>query len=179
MMMPEIKIICQLCGEVVAASTLDVLSYPVLGSMFESPDPHHGVPAPWQPGEVWADMRCPYGRIHRTMVSDDIIKTDLGMVRLPREGGPAFIDLSASVEIGREQIIDRTIMVSDDEAARIARATMKTENTDGKAKEGTEQPEDVQSVEANKEIFICGTCEKSFGSNKALGMHRRSHARAT
>jgi hypothetical protein len=177
-----LKVICQLCDEVVAFTTLDELAFPIRGGMFRSPDVAHGIPAPWQAYEEWEDMRCPYGRIHRAMVANDIIKTNKGMVRLNKYKHPsmaaAYFDLDANVIIDRSNIIDRSIMVPDDQAEAIARREVY-----GKAETGAGQPQDVQPVEEGKgkeatAVLICETCGASFKSKHALAGHRKAHGKA-
>jgi hypothetical protein len=116
-----LKVICQICGEVVATTTLEALSFPIKGSMFQSPDPAHGVPSPWIASEEWEDMRCPYGRIHRAMVCHGIIRTDQGIVVVPSDGTPARIDSSVRTEIDRNSIPDRTIVMPEERAAKMVR----------------------------------------------------------
>jgi hypothetical protein len=142
-----------LCEEIIAETTLEELSYPMRGSMFRSPDKSHGIPDPWLAYEEWADMRCPYSRTHRPMVNDDVIRTDAGMVRLSKSNGKgARFDYETTQEINRESIIDRTIMIPDDEAELRARMELqKGMRFDGETKEGAGQQEDAKPVEVQKE----------------------------
>jgi hypothetical protein len=128
------KAICQICGELFAEVSIEgskagnaipSLRYPLTGAMFGSPDPYHGVPAPFDPSAEWQFMMCPYGRIHRPMVQDDLVRTEQGMVRLPKDGSPAFIDPAAGGEVDRSCLDDATVLISDEEAERRVREEIK------------------------------------------------------
>jgi hypothetical protein len=133
------RVICQICGEFIAECSIEGVSmtveggpvlvkhtiaplrYPLSGAMFGSPDPTHAVPAPFDSSLDWEYMRCPYGRIHRPMVKDYLVKTHKGMVRLPKDGSPAFLDPTETGDVDRESVGDRMTTVSDRDAEKIAR----------------------------------------------------------
>ena len=178
------KAICQICGEVFAVVKPYTLSYPLDGGMFLSPDSAHGVAAPFFPGTPWEDFRCPYGRTHRPMVKDNEIWTDEGMLIIPKDGSPSYIDKERSNEVGRESIIDRCTTVSDEEAEILARkeldkGKMIDEQTNG---EDATAP-DAKPVEEDKEVeegeqanpamtaYVCRFCGKTFKTQQALAAH--------
>lgn len=150
------KALCQICGEVYAIVNIDTLRYPLTGAMFGSPDPFHGAPAPFAASLDWTFMRCPYGRIHRPMVQDDIVITDQGVVRLPKDGGAAFIDPTTTAEVDRHSIGDRVIQVSDEDAERVTRAA-------------------ISIGESRQPGFVCPTCGKECKNAFGLTGHKRSH----
>lgn len=173
-----LKVLCQVCGEHIANTTIEALSYPLKGSMFQSPDPAHGVPAPWQPAEEWEDMRCPYGRIHRAMVCHGIIQTDQGMVVVPSDGTPARIDSSVRMEIDRDSIPDRTIIMPEDQAAKLARAELGIADEDdtgepnGETEERKGEPEAGKSIPGEKkEGYECPVCGKQLKTERGRDQH--------
>jgi len=126
-------VICELCDQEIAVTTLDRLAYPFRGGMFDSPDPDHGIPAPWQANEEWADMRCPWGRIHRAMVTDFRLRTDRGMVIVNAGGARIDYEVTQRIEPGRESVSDR-----------------KQGNDHGKAEAGPGEPADGQPIKEKK-----------------------------
>lgn len=143
---------CMLCDEIVAITTLERLSYPIKGSMFDSPDPDHGIPTPWQPNEEWDDMRCPYGRIHRAMVTPRAILTESGIVAVNPDGASLDPDVPHQrIEVGRESISDRVMQVPDDVAEQIARAELNKGIGHGETEAGPGEPEDGQPIKVSKE----------------------------
>jgi len=194
------KAICQICGELFAEVSIErskggdvipSLRYPLTGAMFGSPDPYHGVPAPFEPSAEWQFMMCPYGRIHRPMVQDDLVRTEQGMVRLPKDGSPAFIDPAAGGEVDRSCLDDATVQVSDEEAERRVREGMGNAMeagaaaVAGAAREGLEagQPAAAPESEGRKDPagcpapgFTCKTCGRSFKSAAALKGHGKAHS---
>lgn len=142
---------CMLCEEIVAITTLERLSYPIKGGMFDSPDPDHGIPAPWQPNEEWADMRCPYGRIHRAMVTPRAILTESGIVCVNPDGASLDMEVTHQrVEVGRESISDRVMQVPDDVAEKIARAELNKGAGHGEAEAGPGEPADDKPIKEKK-----------------------------
>lgn len=166
------KVICQICGEKIGDTHLRDLRYPMTGAMFTTMDPVHQVPPPFHWSLTWEDFRCPYGRMHRPMVVDNQVLTDEGIVVLPRDGDQAYIDPRASTEVGRESIADRVIRISDEDAERIARETIKQESGNGKAEEEQRKQEDEQSVEGKAEI-PCPVCGKGFENELNMKRHQR------
>lgn len=148
-----LKVKCQICGEYIGVTSLEALAIPIMGHMFKSLDALHGVPDPWQPWEEWVDMRCPYGRIHRAMIVDNIVQTDKGMVRVNGDG--AHFDHSVNLDIGRESIQDRVLMVPENEADLRVRMEIAEEAAKhGKAETRAGEPEGGEPVEG-KEAEAC------------------------
>lgn len=87
----EISVFCQICSERIAVVDTERLSYPMIGAMFQSPDPAHGYPDPFAPSLDWEAMRCPYGP-HRPFLRDDQILTPAGLINLPQETQPATLE---------------------------------------------------------------------------------------
>lgn len=182
--MQTLKVICQICGEAIAMTTMEELSYPIMGGMFRSPDPAHGTPAPWQPGEAWEDMRCPYGRTHRAMVCHGIILTDQGIVVVPTSG-MARIDPSVRMDIDRNSISDRTIIMPEDQAAKLARTelgmaneigewpiTDDTGEPNGETEERKGEPEAGKSIPGEKkEGYECPVCGKQLKTERGRDQH--------
>lgn len=67
--MQDTRVICQICGEVIALVNLSDIRFPIQGTMFGSPDPFHGFPPPFPPESNWDNMRCPYGN-HRPFLDE-------------------------------------------------------------------------------------------------------------
>lgn len=91
-----LKLICEICGEVIADVDKDKLSFPLNGSMFISPDILHGVPDPFHPSLTWEDFRCPYGGTHRPIIKPNalLLMSSGGtraIVELPEDGTPPKI----------------------------------------------------------------------------------------
>ena len=120
------KVICQICGEVVAETDMARLSYPLRGGMFSSPDPVHGFPDPFESGLDWEFMRCPYGRTHRPFSLDNVIQTDQGMITLPRGNNAAPSLSEIQTPMNRQEIGDHTTLatVSDELAGDLVRSGM-------------------------------------------------------
>jgi len=138
-------VICQVCQERIATVDIDRLTYPLSGAMFESVDPEHQVPSPFDSGQEWETFRCPYGRTHRPMFKDNEILTPAGLIVIPKDGGTPFLT-EAPKENGREVICDRSFTFSEEEAARQVRKEYY-----GETEEGAGQPADGQPVEEEKE----------------------------
>ena len=155
------RMICQICdefvGEVSIEGVRDIapLRYPFRGSMVGSPDPYHGFPAPFDPSLDWEFMRCPYGRTHRPFIQDDIVKTNKGMIRLPKDGSLSYLDSISADEIDRDSIPDRVIQISEVEAGRVVKQQRQTS-------------EDFP--------FICLVCGKAFDKKMRLVGHMMSHS---
>lgn len=139
---------------------IEALHFPFRGSMVGSPDPFHGVPAPFEPSLEWEFLRCPYGRTHKPFVLEDVVKTHKGMVRLPRDGSQAFLDPDAPTEVGRESISDRVEQISDAEAERLVRGAL-------------EKPK----VDEKSFAFVCPACGKTFDKKNQLTGHMIAHKR--
>lgn len=139
-MSDTVIVICELCGERIAQTTLESLSYPVKGSMFTSVDPVHGVPDPWQPYEQWVDeLRCPYGRNHRFMTRDNKVLTDKGLVVIPRDGAPSRFKSTAEPEPEMD-FEEKMKAVTEGDGS---------DNGEAEAQQG--QPDNGESVEEKKE----------------------------
>lgn len=131
------KALCQICGEPFAEVSLSTLAYPLRGEMFLSADIPHGLPAPFTPGAEWLDMRCLYGP-HRPLAKPTEILTDQGTIMVKPGLSPAlWIDYAPPV--GRDGIMDRTIVMGEVEAERKVRAEIegygKTEIRQGEQKD--------------------------------------------
>ena len=82
----------------IASIDENTLRLPLDSSMFGSYWPERGLPAPWQDGLNWQEMKCPrFGRIPWTFMQDDTSKvmeqggpetilTDQGVIRLLEDG---------------------------------------------------------------------------------------------
>ena len=140
---------CQLCGEVYAEVDLVTLRHPIKGSMFKSPDPAHEFPEPFAPELDWEYMRCPYGRTHRPMIEGTGILTDQGMIRIPPDGGPSFLDNGVVDEVDRKKICDQAMTPSDEEAARMI----------------------GRPIDSKPSTFTCGNCGKVFPTRKGFRGH--------
>ncbi|MFH2075573.1 MAG: C2H2-type zinc finger protein [Pseudomonadota bacterium] len=163
------------------------LRYPFRGSMVGSPDAFHSIPAPFAPEIDFEFARCPYGRIHRPMVLDDAVLTHKGLVRLPKDGSPAYLDKTASTEVDRHSIGDRVIQVPDDVAERMAREAL-----DPKVFVSDEVPKDTifvmdkdtkiefvpPTLETRSPPFVCPVCDKVFETKRQLQGHMMSHKKA-
>jgi hypothetical protein len=79
MSVEELKVICQVCDEVVGLTTREELHLPLDGSMFHSKDERHDFPRPWADGTEWEWMQCPYGR-HRFSNYPNEVLTDQGVI---------------------------------------------------------------------------------------------------
>ena len=71
------KVICEICNEVIADVEPDKLALPFLGWMFKSPDKKHGFDPPFLHETTWEDMLCGYcGK--RPFTERDGFMTDAG-----------------------------------------------------------------------------------------------------
>lgn len=80
--------VCSIGGDYIGEHTKiasvdeESLKLPLDSSMFGSFWPERGLPAPWQPGLNWLEMKCPRcGRVPWTFMPDDT-------ARLVEQGGP-------------------------------------------------------------------------------------------
>ena len=85
--MSQIKILCEICSEHIAMADTDTLCKPMLGTMFTSPDPFHGVPAPFDLSATWVHMNCPWCR-RRPFMEEDQVLTDRGRITLSEIPAP-------------------------------------------------------------------------------------------
>jgi len=140
-------VICQVCQERIATVDIDRLTYPLSGAMFESVDPAHQVPSPFDSGQEWETFRCPYGRTHRPMFKDNEILTPAGLIVIPKDGGTPFLT-EAPKENGREVICDRSFTFSEEEAARQVRKEYYGETEEGAGQQADGQPveEEIEQV---------------------------------
>lgn len=108
-----LEIYCSVCRERIARVTpSSTLRYPLVGHMFQSPDPEHGFPAPFpDPNVTWVDMQCPWGP-HRPFFRDDEILTDQGVFTVMRDGSllPEEETPLEYRDPGRDCVIDREAM---------------------------------------------------------------------
>ena len=72
-----VKCLCEICGMEYGAVDTDKLFKPMRGSIFQSHDPHHGYPNPFQPEQDFESMRCIWGN-HRPFTEENRIKTEKG-----------------------------------------------------------------------------------------------------
>jgi hypothetical protein len=91
-----LKVVCEICGEVIAEVDTGFLSFPMTGAMFKSPDTHHQVPDPFDSRQTWEDFRCPFGRSHRPMIKPNalLLMSATGqkqLIELPEDGTPPRI----------------------------------------------------------------------------------------
>jgi len=151
--------------------------------MFGSADPEHQAPPPFDPSVTWSDdlkditpgHLCPYGRIHRAFVEFDLIKTDKGMVRLPKDGGPAFIEDGTTGNVDRHTVTDRVVEVSEEEAERMVRgrSPQKIAN-EALAKQIWPEAVDFSKVTKTPKVvpgFQCPICKKEFPTERQLKGH--------
>jgi hypothetical protein len=82
--MPELKIKCDICDEIIATADTEDLFQPITGAMFKSPDSFHGMDAPFHLSLTWETMRCPICRIRPFMVDYEIMTTD-GAYQIPEK----------------------------------------------------------------------------------------------
>jgi len=75
------KVICEICNEVIAEARPGDMSVPMLGKMFRSPDAFHGYNTPFLPDTEWEDMRCGYCN-QRPFTERDGFMTDKGYIRI-------------------------------------------------------------------------------------------------
>jgi len=183
--MNQLKLICQLCQEVIAKFDIEEVKFPIDGSMFKSPDKAHGIPDPFYPGADFEFMRCPYGG-HRPMILPDKILTDKGLLNLSPDGNHYFTEYTTDSErsfiLDREQL-DRPIpMMSDEEAERRARIDERTENVETEAEPG-KQADSEPIKEEEKEIpagkHFCRECDKEFVNLAGYTNHMRIKHKTT
>jgi len=165
--MSELIVKCDLCGEVIAKTTEEALSFPMTGAMFKSPDQDHGIPDPFDVSLSWEELRCPYGRTHRPFISQDAISTTTGRYRVAKNGDKgSFVENMP--EIGRESVIDSPRVPTDEQAEAITRAEIGDEPIENKEKAAPE----IVSHETNK--VTCDVCGREIGKRGYIA-HRKSH----
>lgn len=77
------KLICEICSDVIAEVLVDKLKFPMTGDMFDSPDKWHGLDAPFPKDARWEDFRH---FAHRPMIEPEYLLTDEGIISLPLDG---------------------------------------------------------------------------------------------
>lgn len=55
-----VRVRCDMCQEIIATLDRAAANLPLMGSMFSSADPHHGLPDPFPPDQEWLYMQCPH-----------------------------------------------------------------------------------------------------------------------
>lgn len=171
---PELFVICQICTAQIAKLSFTLssngsgskiavpgISYPLMGSMFLSPDTFHDVPPPFLPELDWDNFHCPYGG-HRPMAHRDKILTSEGVLNVPMDGSkPYFTEYLG--EMGREAAYDRDQepppAMSEADAEALVRRNMalsepKGDKINGKTDTRTRQEESNKSIEAKEEEVI-------------------------
>ena len=181
---PKIKVLCQLCDEVIAIIDLRTIKYPLTADMFKSHDADHGLPDPFYPGADWEFFKCPYGQ-HRPMSLPDHVRTELGMLFLPADGSTPFF---TETQDDRSYILDRGTLnplpvMSDEQAEAQARRENTIERKEHvQAEEQQGQQADQKPIEAKEETntkrntkpnLKCFQCDKSFKNRSGLLNHSR------
>jgi hypothetical protein len=75
------KVICEICNEVIAQVEPGDVFIPMLGKMFKAPDSFHGYDPPFLPDTEWEDMRCGYCN-QRPFTERDGFLTDEGYIKI-------------------------------------------------------------------------------------------------
>jgi hypothetical protein len=75
------KVICEICKEVIATVEMKDMAIPMVGSMFRSPDKAHGYDPPFLPDTTWEDMLCGYCN-HRPFTERDGFLTENGYMKI-------------------------------------------------------------------------------------------------
>lgn len=153
-----LEVICSVCRERIGRVSSLSLSYPLQGSMIESPDKAHGVPDPFPPEADWEHMLCPHARNHRPFFDDNKILTDKGTLIIPRDGGEIYL-VEPCFDADREDIFDRPLY-TESEAEQMVRDQIAA------SVEHASEP----VSEADK--LICPECGKEV-SRKGMSGHRR------
>jgi hypothetical protein len=75
------KVICEICNEVIAQVEPGSVTVPMFGKMFKTPDSFHGYDPPFLPDTEWEDMRCGYCN-QRPFTERDGFLTDEGYIKI-------------------------------------------------------------------------------------------------
>lgn len=202
-----IPVQCQICREHIGniralrqqdgTLTFPDLRIPLVGAMFLSPDPGHGILPPFHETHTWDMFRCPHGG-HRPIVTPNKILTGAGIVVVePDKGAVLGAEMTES---DRSWIMDRAVdeprAVSDEEAAAEYRRreamgrgpVVGEESTEAKdtAKNEDEEQSDGSNGGADGEReagaggegeatgkFVCDRCKNVFRSRSGLMRHRK------
>jgi hypothetical protein len=117
------------------------------------------------------------------MVCHGIIQTDQGMVVVPSDGTPARIDSSVRMEIDRNSIPDRTIVMPEDQAAKLAREELGLNEDEIEKGPETDEvirlqcmdlakwPKATAGETAGAMGFTCNICGKEVKTQRGLGQH--------
>lgn len=172
--MSELTVKCDLCGEVIAKTTEEAVSFPMTGAMFGSPDINHGIPDPFDKSLSWEEFRCPYGKTHRPFISQEALTTTTGQYRVAKDGiNGEFVD--NRMEIGRESVIDRPFAPTDEQAAAIVRAEIGAKPTGNNNEKATDDiPPKTEKAPYETVKIECDVCGRSFQQRGYLS-HRKSH----
>jgi len=135
----EVLLCCEICDldardHPIAAFFPKDIEYPINGSMFRSPDPEHGAPAPWHESLTWQWMKCPWcGNVPFAMDFDTLEEAE--DLRFPKQ----FLTLEGYIRI------DESIDTEESELVRSA--TLDDEPPTIEAPEPTLPVDRQQSVE--------------------------------
>lgn len=165
-----LEVICSVCRERIGRVSSLSLSYPLQGSMIESPDKAHGVPDPFPPEADWEHLLCPHGRNHRPFFDDNKILTDKGTLIIPRDGSEIYL-VEPCFDADREDIFDRPLYTESEAEQKVR------EQIAGVAQQ-EEQLICNQSVDGSipstgsNDKTPCPECGKEV-SRKGMSGHRR------
>lgn len=99
---PIKQLVCEICSETIAIFDVKDLSMPVMGNMFKSKDPEHGLPDPFPADITWEHMYCPYCNNRPFIVPEG--KEEVGPERLLTTGG--WVEIFKGIPAGTEVKIE-------------------------------------------------------------------------
>ena len=89
---PIKTLVCEICAEIIAVFDVRELSMPVMGGMFKSKDPEHGLGDPFPADITWEHMKCPYCRNRPFIVPEG--KEEVGPERVLTTEGLVEIEVA-------------------------------------------------------------------------------------
>lgn len=158
------KLKCELCSEYIGEVDEKTLRLPLVSEMFGSPDPAHGLPAPFNPGLSWEYFHCPCGP-HNPIILPDRILTDEGYVKVGEQGATKLDD---GLDPAQREIRDRG--EAEKAAELLARRNLGL--IPDPEPEPEPEPQEQPKPEPKKQAcFECPHCDKVFREQRFLNSH--------
>ena len=179
----KVRVRCEICQEVIATIGRNTIEAPIAGWMFESPDPFHDFPKPFDDSLDWEAMRCPHCRTRPFMAEDPatcVIILLESHEHIQVRNKPHFEPKETLVASNDSEHFSDTEIIAyiNDGIKNIKMEVVEGEQQEENKTEGEGQEVVVKKPAVDKKavkVFICKQCGKTAKSGAGLARHMRIH----